>query len=231
MNATKKRGKTGTRPAGKKNARSKSSRSSHRLWAIRCLAACTALFLLALGWTAICRARAPQSNTGIEGFDTLIVLGSKADGDGNPTPTQQARVTEAVHEYERGVAPHIIMSGGAAHNRFVEAEVMARAAEAQGIQASAIVIEPKAQSTTDNACNSLRIMRGHGWRSAEVISSSYHLPRAALIFDQLPIAWRVHAAPALEPENAALTAAKATFEFIKTTRYLLWTRLTESCQL
>jgi hypothetical protein len=49
-----------------------------------------------------------------------------ADSDGNPTPTQLARVTEAVHEYERGVAPRLILTGGAVLNRFVEARVMAR---------------------------------------------------------------------------------------------------------
>ena len=78
-----------------------------------------------------------------------------ADADGNPSPTQLARVTEAVHEYERGVAPRIIFTGGAVANRFVEAQVMARTAEAQGIPASAVLEDPAARDTMENTCNAL----------------------------------------------------------------------------
>jgi len=107
-----------------------------------------------------CRASAcPTSNTALTRFDAIIVLGNPADADGNPSPTQQALVTEAVHEYERGVAPRLIVTGGAVANRFVEARVMARTAEAQGIPASAIFVEPEARNTIENACYSERIMK------------------------------------------------------------------------
>ena len=92
------------------------------------------------------------------------------------------------------------MTGGAAHNRFVEAQVMARIAEAQGIPAEEIFMDPAAQNTIENACDSARIMRSHGWQSAEVVSSASHLPRAAMILSRLPLKWRVHAAPPVEPE-------------------------------
>ncbi len=66
----------------------------------------TVLAILALiAWGVLARQFAPASNTSLTRFDAIIVLGSPADRDGNPTPTQLARVTEAVHEYERGVAP------------------------------------------------------------------------------------------------------------------------------
>ena len=60
------------------------------------------------------------------------MLGTPADSEGNPTPAQLARVTEAVHEYERGVAPRLIVTGGSTHGNFIEARVMARTAEARG---------------------------------------------------------------------------------------------------
>ena len=168
-------------------------------WLGRGIAVCVLAILGLAAWAALARALAPRGNTDAEPFDVLIVLGSPADADGNPTPTQLERVTEAVHEYERGVAPRMIFTGGAAHNRFVEAQVMARTAEAQGIPASAVLVEPEARNTIENACDSLRIMRSHGWQSAEVISSPSHLPRAGLILSRLPMEWRMHAAPALEP--------------------------------
>ena len=57
--------------------------------------------------------------------------------------------------------------------------------------------------TIQNACYAVRIMKAHGWRSAEVVSSASHLPRAGIIFSELPLEWRTHAAPPLEPESAA----------------------------
>ncbi len=200
-------------------------------WVGRGVAACVLVVLGLVAWAAVERALAPTANTTQDRFDVLIVLGYPADADGNPTPTELERVTEAVHEYERGVAPRMIMTGGAVHNRFAEARVMARTAEAQGIPAAEIVEEPEARNTIENACNSLRIMRSQGWGSAEVVSSASHLPRAGLILSRLPLKWRVHAAPALEPEGAWSTAGAEMLEVLKTVRYLVWTRQMEKCEV
>ncbi len=184
-----------------------------------------------VAWAAIARALAPTENTTREHFDVLIVLGNPADSDGNPTPTELARVTEAVDEYERGVAPRIIITGGAAHNQYVEADVMARVAEAQGIPAGAIIEEPTALDTMQNACDSLKMMRRHGWESAEVISSASHLPRTGLILSRLPLKWRTHASHALEPESPWMQATLTVLEIAKTARYLVWARQSESCTM
>jgi uncharacterized SAM-binding protein YcdF (DUF218 family) len=181
-------------------------------------------------WAILARRFAPTNNTSLTRFDAIIVLGTPADDDGNPTPMELSRVTEAVHEYERGVAPRMIISGGAAHNHFVEARVMAHVAAAQGIPASAIYIEPRAMDTIQNACYSVRIMQDHGWHSAEVVSSAFHLPRAGLIFKRLPIEWRAHAAPSIPPWSPAHQAAVSTVETLKTVRYLVWTNWFEHCE-
>jgi len=201
-----------------------------RRWALRLLLAGFFAILLLAGWSALARHFAPQSNTDLTRFDTLIVLGYPADYDGNPSPLQLARVNEAVREYERGVAPHILMTGGAAHNHFVEAEVMARTAESEGVPASAIIIEGKALDTIQNACYSVRLMREHGWKSAEVVSTAAHLPRAAMIFEPLPIEWRMHAAPPLTPDFVTRWKIDEKVEVIKTMRFLVWARLTERCE-
>ena len=173
----------------------------------------------------------PTGNTRLTRFDTLIVLGTPCRPDGTSSPEQRERVLEGVREFRAGMAKHMIVTGGAAHNSFVEADVMARVAEAQGIPAGAIVEERTALDTMQNACDSLKIMRLHGWESAEVVSSASHLPRTGLILSRLPLKWRTHASHALEPEapwqQAALTAA----EILKTLRYLVWARQTEKCEL
>ena len=181
-------------------------------------------------WAFIARQVAPASNTNQTRFDAIIVLGYKADSDGNPTPRMLARISEGVREYERGIAPRLIVTGGAVHNPFVEAQVMARTAEAEGIPASAIVLEPQAKDTIQNACFAVRIMKQHGWRSAEIVSSSSHLPRAAMIFDQQPIVWRTHAAPGVEPESAIDATAATLIEALKTVRYLSYASWADRCQ-
>ncbi|MGA7829621.1 MAG: YdcF family protein [Terracidiphilus sp.] len=206
--------------------------SRHRTnWRRRLTIGSALLIFALLGLGELARLLAPRANTSLTRFDAIIVLGYPADSDGNPTPVQLARVTEGVHEYERGVAPRLILTGGAAHNQFTEARVMARTAEAQGIPAEAIVVEPESKDTMQNGCNAARIMRAHGWRSAEVVSSSYHLPRAGLIFNQLPLLWRSHVAPPLEPEPSGYLWAAPTVEAAKTARYLIWARWREGCAL
>jgi len=182
-------------------------------------------------WAVAARAFAPLANTSRQTFDAIIVLGTPADSDGNPTPELLDRVTEGVREYQRGVAPRIIVTGGAAHNRFTEAEAMARVAESQGVPAAQIVAEPHALDTIQNACYSSRILASHGWRSAEVISSAYHLPRAAIIFSHLAfdhLEWRMHAAPASLTPGLYNNAANVV-ETLKTARYLAWARWVETC--
>jgi len=209
----------------------RTSRRRQRLsWPIRIVLAGVLLVLGIVTWAVLARHFAPTSNTALTRFDAIIVLGSPADDDGNPGPIELARVTEAVHEYERGVAPRLILTGGPAHNDFVEARVMARAAEAEGIPASAIFPEPKALDTIQNACYSARIMKNHGWNSAEVVSSDWHLPRVGIIFSRQPIEWRSHAAPPLSVESAAYTRERTAMEILKTVRYLVWARQSEKCE-
>ena len=112
--------------------------------------------------------------------------------DGTPSPEQRERTLEGVREFKAGVAPHLIFTGGPAHNQFVEAHVMAALAIAQGVPPEAVIEEGQAQNTIQNIFYSHRIMAQHGWTSAEVVSSPSHLPRAALILMHYPFPWRTH---------------------------------------
>lgn len=142
----------------------------------------------------------PRHNTSATRFDAIVVLGTPSRLDGTPSPEQRERVLEGVREYKAGIAPHLILTGGAAHNRFVEAHTMAQFAASQGVPASDILEEGQAQNTIQNIFYSAQIMHQHGWSSAEIVSSPYHLGRASLIlltFNQrqpaLSIDWRTHA--------------------------------------
>lgn len=138
----------------------------------------------------------PLGNTHATHFDTLLVLGCPANADGSPSPVQRERVMAAVREYRAGVAPVMIFSGGPAHNRFVEADVMAQVAESAGVPRSAIFEDRQARDTIENVEYSTQIMHAHRWNSVETISSPSHLRRASLILMHSPVAvnWRMHAA-------------------------------------
>jgi len=195
------------------------------------LSGCAVLLALLLG-AEVARRLAPHANTSRDRFDAIIVLGVPADSDGNPTPTMLDRVNEGIHEYERGVAPRIIFTGGAAHNRFVEAATMARVARSRGVPASAILEEGRALDTIQNLCYSSGMLAQRGLHSAEIVSSPSHLPRAAMIASSLPagrtLEWRTHPAPVALTPSSNESAASA-FEVIKTARYFAWARWTESC--
>ncbi|MBS1798820.1 MAG: YdcF family protein [Acidobacteria bacterium] len=141
----------------------------------------------------------PTHNTAATRFDAIIVLGTPSKPDGSPSPEQRERVLEGVREYKAGVAPRLIMTGGAAHNHFVEAHSMALFAESQGVPAADIIEEGQAQNTIQNIYYSSAIMHQHSWSSAEIVSSPYHLGRTALIMNAfntrqpaLSIDWRTH---------------------------------------
>lgn len=163
--------------------------------ALRTLTAIFALFaaLLVLVW-GLWR-NEPTRNTAQTKFDVILVLGTPALKDGAPSPVQRARVLEGVRRWKLGVAPRLVMSGGPAHNRWVEADTMAKLAESQGVPAADIFEERQAHDTIQNIYYTVQIMQAHGWRSAEVVSSWSHLPRAEMILQHFPIAWRTQAAP------------------------------------
>src|ERR1700738_3171528 len=154
-----------------------------------------AFVVLVIGGAALVYRSIPTANTNLTHFDTIIVLGTPANPDGTPSPEQRERTLEGVREFKAGVAPHLIFTGGPAHNQFVEAHTMATLALAQSVPPDAILEEGQAQNTVQNIFYSQRIMSAHGWTSAEVVSSPSHLPRTALILKHFSMQWSTHSAP------------------------------------
>lgn len=161
----------------------------------------------------------PLGNTHASHFDVLMVLGYPANADGTPAPEQRERVLEAVRQFKSGVAPVILVSGAAAHNRFVEADVMAALAETSGVPPGAIVRESRALDTIQNIAYSTQIMRAHGWQSAEVVTSAAHVRRASLILlsSPIPIHWHMQASPWPREYGALDIAARYAFEALACT--------------
>lgn len=138
----------------------------------------------------------PRGNTEQTHFDALIVLGAPADPDGTPSVEQRERVMEAVREFQKGRADHLIVTGGAAHNPWIESMIEARVARRGGVPADAVLVEARSTNTIENLHFAWQMMQARGWTSAEVVSSHSHLPRAGLIlahYERMGLKWHVHA--------------------------------------
>lgn len=117
-----------------------------------------------------------QANT--QATDVGIALGCPTEDDGTPSPCLRCRVDGAVRVLRQGRVRAVIFSGGAAHNRYVEAEAMARLAREAGIADGQILLEGRSLTTWQNLRFAQRIMAAHGYRTALLISTRGHLPRA-----------------------------------------------------
>jgi uncharacterized SAM-binding protein YcdF (DUF218 family) len=125
-----------------------------------------------------------------EHTDVAIALGCPAEADGTASECLRCRVRGALRALEASRVKAVIFSGGAAHNRFVEAEVMAALARAHGVPQERIFIEGRSLTTWQNLRYAQRIMRAHGYSTALLISARNHLPRARRFAEyyQIPVA-------------------------------------------
>ena len=81
----------------------------------------------------------------------------------------------------------IIVSGGAAHNFYIEAEVMHDYLVEQGIPESNVIQDQISLSTIDNAENCTKLMAMYELETALLVTSSFHAPRAKLLFEKQDI--------------------------------------------
>src|SRR5271156_1868847 len=97
------------------------------------------IFSILLATAVVCVAiiyfSIPMADTQLNQFDVILVLGNPARNDGSIGPVAKSRVLEGIRQYRAGVAPRLLMTGGAVANRFVEAQVMLQFAESQGVPA------------------------------------------------------------------------------------------------
>ena len=113
--------------------------------------------------------------------DVVVVLGTAVSESGRPSSGMRARMECALGLYDAGAAPFLLLTGGGS-GPLPEAEVMRRLAIAAGVPSEALVLEPTARSTFENAARSVAIIRARGWQRVIVVTSWPHLPRALLAF-------------------------------------------------
>jgi uncharacterized SAM-binding protein YcdF (DUF218 family) len=93
-----------------------------------------------------------------------------------------ARYREGVRLHRAGWAPVLIFSGAAQDHYESNAEVMRRMAVDDGVPPAAILTDHFGGDTYGNAVHTRSLMEQHGLKSAILVTSPYHLHRAAMTF-------------------------------------------------
>ena len=173
---------------------------SRSQWQLGALGAVAILASLALGaeavfWLGSTLAERPA----VAGHCAVLVLGYPSRADGSPDPTQRVRVAAGARAWRRNHCERIVISGGAAHNASVEAEVMAQLAREDGVPAAQIATEDRAQNTWQNVEFSLPFL--DGFEHLFVASDTLHAYRGKRYLCRQRPAWcdRVAVVPAYEP--------------------------------
>lgn len=88
------------------------------------------------------------------------------------------RIDRAEALYRSGKAPRILLSGGAREGKVSEAQIIARILRQRGIPDSALLLENDSRNTSENARFTDIAMRSQKLRSALLVTSALHMPRA-----------------------------------------------------
>ncbi len=119
--------------------------------------------------------------------DVIIVLGAAAY-DSNPSPVFKERIRHGIALYERGLAQHLLFTGGFGNGaRFSESQVARSYALKQGVPAPAILIETQSRTTRQNLQQAKALMLDRGFRRALIVSDPLHMARALRLARELDI--------------------------------------------
>lgn len=105
-------------------------------------------------------------------YDAIVVPGVPFEGD-KWSATMKARVYWSIYLYRKGIAKHIIYTGGAVHSPYVEAEIMAMYAVQLGVSKEHILKETKAEHSTENIYYSYQMAQELGFQKVALASDPF----------------------------------------------------------
>lgn len=110
----------------------------------------------------------------------IVILGAAMDEHGQPGPALLRRVARGAALAREHPEMPIIVSGGALHSARSEADLMRVLLVQDGILANRILCEDQSLNTLQNVLNTRAFMAAHGIGSIQLVSDSFHLPRALM---------------------------------------------------
>jgi uncharacterized SAM-binding protein YcdF (DUF218 family) len=109
--------------------------------------------------------------------DAIVVLGA-AQYDGRPSPLFAARLDHAIDLFQRGLAGHLIVTGGKQEgDRTTEAASARAYAVGKGVPDDAILDEDRSRTTLQSIRGVAAVMRGQDLHTAVFVSDPSHMLR------------------------------------------------------
>jgi uncharacterized SAM-binding protein YcdF (DUF218 family) len=141
-----------------------------------------ALIFLGLGWSLFQYHSITQVGEveDLRNADVIIILGAGVWENG-PSPALRARTNHAAELLKKGYAEHVILSGGLGDYPPSEAEAMKGILLQLGISPEQLFLEDQAINTVENIKYSKEIMDQQGWKTALIVSDTFHLKRALFV--------------------------------------------------
>ena len=116
--------------------------------------------------------------------DAIVVFGA-AEYSGRPSPVFRARLDHAITLYSRGLAPYLIITGGAGRDpQFSEGGVGRDYLATRGIGERHLIAETQGENTAESAERVAVIMRANNMRTCVVVSDPYHLYRIKKLMER-----------------------------------------------
>ncbi|MGA8270973.1 MAG: YdcF family protein [Candidatus Sulfotelmatobacter sp.] len=113
----------------------------------------------------------------LHSVDAIVVFGA-AEYSGRPSPVLRARLDHAFDLFQKGIAPVVIITGGAASDpSYSEGGVGRDYLMHRGIPERNLIAETQGSDTAQSAQRVGVIMRANGLRSCVAVSDAYHVFR------------------------------------------------------
>jgi len=132
-----------------------------------------------VGFFAITTAQIVQTSSleELHPADAIVVFGA-AEYSGHPSPVLRARLDHAFELFQRGIAPVVITTGGAAADpSFSEGGVGHDYLMHRGIPDRSLIAETQGRDTSESAVRVAVIMHANGLHSCVAVSDAYHVFR------------------------------------------------------
>jgi len=114
--------------------------------------------------------------------EVAVVFGARVYPSYTISLTLQQRMAAGIDLYERGLVKKIYLTGGIDADGIDETVGMKRYALAQGVPASAIIIDNKGDNTDLSVTDTVAYFKEHGITKVLAVSQFYHLPRIKMAY-------------------------------------------------
>jgi|SRR6202034_948208 len=195
------------------------NRHPQRRWLLRLEALGLVTLAAFLAWTGV-RIVREGSRQELHAADVIVVFGA-AEYSGRPSPVLRARLDHAFDLFQRGLAPVVITTGGAAADpSFSEGGVGRDYLEHRGIPERNLIAETQGADTAQSAVRVAVIMRANGLRSCVAVSDAYHVFRIKKLLEHEGVG-PVYVSP--RPDSRSHSVVQRAYAVLReASSYLLW---------